>query len=317
MINEILFFMLGLVGLLFGAELITRSSLLISRKFGLSEGFIGLVVLSLGTTLPEIMVTIAGALEKRMGVESSGIVIGNVIGSSMTNMALIFGLSGLLGGVIHITRKEAWSYGFSLVAATSLFVFTAQDGAITQKEAWLLVAGYFGYVFLAKKVNSQHNQTKPFKKNQVKKLGKLLFQLIGGLALIAQSSQWVIEAAITLAIELGVSQVVIGAILIGIGTSLPELVIALTALVKGSRDLSVGNLLGSSIVNMLLALGVGGLIAGWTIERRVATFDLPFLLFCVVIITLFMLSRKRLERREAILMLSLFVVYVSLKLMGW
>lgn len=317
MINEVFYFMIGLIGLLAGAELITNSSLSISRKFGLSEKFIGLVVLSLGTTLPEIMVTIAGALERKIGIESSGIVIGNVIGSSMTNMALIFGLSGLLGGVIHITKKEAWSYGISLVAATSLFVFTAQDGTITQKEALLLFASYFGYVFLAQKTNSQQNQTKPFRKNQVKKLGKLIFKLVGGLALIAQSSQWVIESSITLAIELGVSQVVVGAILIGIGTSLPELVIALTALVKGSRDLSVGNLLGSSIVNMLLALGVGGMISGWTVERRVATFDLPFLLFCVIVITLFMLSRTRLERKEAVLMLSLFVVYVSLKLMGW
>ena len=138
-----------------------------------------------------------------------------------------------------------------------------------------------------------------------------------GLIIIAQSSEWVITSGIGLAIQLGINQVVIGAILVGIGTSLPELVVSINAFVKGAKELSVGNLLGSNVVNVLLALGGGAVISEWEIDRRVATFDLPFLLFSMVVVILFMLSRKKFERKESFLMVCLFVVYVSLKLMGW
>jgi len=313
--NEILFFMLGLVGLWLGAELITKGALGISRKFGLSESFIGLIVLSLGTSLPEIVVTIAGAIEKNAGMDTSGIVIGNIIGSSMGNMALILGLTGLLGGAIKISKKEAWFQGASLVLATLLFWLVSQDGLITKQEGYVLIITYVFY-FLFTKSTNQNTATlpKPKKKHGFK---KLLIQLIGGMVLIAQASEWVISSGIEIAVQLGISQVVIGAILVGIGTSLPELVVSVNAFFKGARELSVGNLLGSNIVNTLLALGVGASISGWEVDRKTAVFDIPFLLFCMIIVVLFMLSRKKFERKESLLMISLFVIYVSLKLIGW
>ncbi|OIP74500.1 MAG: hypothetical protein AUK08_00035 [Candidatus Pacebacteria bacterium CG2_30_36_39] len=306
--------MLGLIGLLAGAELITRASLGLSHRFRLSEGFIGLVVLSLGTSLPEIVVTIAGALEKRAGIDTSGIIIGNIIGSSMGNMALILGITGLLGGTIAVYKREIWIQGISLVSSTLAFLVFAQDGRITRQEGLILMAGYVLYFIFAQKLNKSVSATKAKKR---KGLGKLLFQLMFGLIIIAQSSEWVITSGIGLAIQLGINQVVIGAILVGIGTSLPELVVSINAFVKGAKELSVGNLLGSNVVNVLLALGGGAVISEWEIDRRVATFDLPFLLFSMVVVILFMLSRKKFERKESFLMVCLFVVYVSLKLMGW
>ena len=312
---SIVFFMLGLVGLWLGAELITKSALGISRKFNFSESFIGLIVISIGTSLPEIMVTLAGALEKSSEVNTTGIVMGNIIGSNLGNMAFILGLTGLLGGSIKLAQTEVRSQGLALVFSTLMFLAFASDGRINKYEGLILISAYIFYFFFTKSTSAVNKAVAKTKKRHG--LGKLLLQLIIGLIVIAQASDWVINSAIELAVQLGINQLVIGVILVGIGTSLPELVVSVTAFFRGARELSVGNLLGSNIVNTLLALGLGATISDWEIDRRMATFDLPYLLFVMIISVLFMFSRKKLERKESLLMIALYTVYISLKLIGW
>lgn len=311
---SIVFFMLGLVGLWLGAELITKSALGISRKFNLSESFIGLIVISIGTSLPEIMVTIAGAIEMKAGINTTDIVIGNIIGSNLGNMAFILGLTGLLGGAIKLTQTKVRNQGLALVFSVLMFLAFASDGKINKYEGLILISAYIFYFFFTKSTTSIASSLPKTNKHG---FGKLLLQLVAGLIVIAQSSNWVINSGINIAIQLGVSQLIIGVILVGIGTSLPELVVSVTAFFRGAKELSVGNLLGSNIVNTLFALGLGATISGWEIDRKTATFDLPYLLFVMIIAVLFMFSRKKLERKESLLMVALYTVYISLKLIGW
>lgn len=313
--HDIAFFMLGLVGLWLGSEFITRGSLGLSRRLGWSEGFVGLVILSLGTDLPEIVVSVTGALQKKQGIDTSGIVVGNVIGSNMSQMVLVFGLVGLFGGVMKISKREGWSQGISLILATVMLMVVGNDGLVSQKEGWLMLLAFVFYFLFVSQLNS-HSKSKKKKKKQLS-LVKILGFLIIGLGVIFQASEWVIGHGLELAIQLGVNQLVVGAILVGIGTSLPELVVSMNALAKGARELSVGNLVGSNVVDILLALGLGATISPWNVDRQVAMFDLPFLLLSMVIVVLFMLSRKKLDRKESVLMLALYAVYVSLKLIGW
>lgn len=312
---SIVFFMLGLIGLWVGAELITKSALGISRKFNLSESFIGLIVISIGTSLPEIMVTLAGALQKSPEINTTGIVMGNIIGSNLGNMAFILGLTGLLGGSIRLAQTEVRSQGLALIFSTLMFLAFASDGRINKYEGLVLISAYIFYFFFTKSTSAVTKTVAKTKKKHG--LGKLLIHLIIGLIVIAQSSNWVINSAIELAVQLGINQLIIGVILVGIGTSLPELVVSVTAFLRGAKELSVGNLLGSNIVNTLLALGLGATISEWEIDRRMATFDLPYLLFVMIISVLFMFSRKKLERKESLLMIALYTVYISLKLIGW
>jgi cation:H+ antiporter len=312
--NEILFFMLGLLGLWIGSEFIMRGALGLSRNLGWSEGFIGMIILSLGTDLPEIVVSVTGAIEQNKGMDTSGIVVGNVIGSNLGQMVLTFGLVGLLGGVIKIPKKEGWSQGISLILATVLFLVVASDGLISQQDGWILLLSYGLYFLFVSRMN---HKARPLKKAKKQNLIKLLAYLLIGLGIIFQASEWVISSGVELAIQFGINQLVVGSILVGIGTSLPELVVSMSALAKGAREMSLGNLVGSNIVDILLALGLGATISPWKVDRQVAMFDLPFLLFCMVIVVMFMLSRKKLERKESVLMLSLYAVYVSLKLIGW
>jgi len=144
-----------------------------------------------------------------------------------------------------------------------------------------------------------------------------LFLLGIGVMVIGEASHYVIESGVNIAAGLGVDQLVVGALLLGVGTTLPELTIAIRASLKGSNQLSLGNLVGSNVVDILLVLGLGALITDWQIEARVVQFDLPFLLLSMMVASLFMMSRGKLVRREAALLLSLYAVYVALKLMGW
>lgn len=312
--NQIIIFFIGLVGLWFGAELVIRGALGLARRFGLSETFIGLIVLALGTDLPEIMVSVTGALEQLKGVNTSGIIVGNVIGSNMSNMVFVLGSVGLLGGSMAINKKEMWWQSISVIAATLLFLFLSADGVISRTEGWAFLAAYLFYFVVVSRT-----QTKLLAKRLYKKQPwwKLVSILLIGIIVLGEASNRVISSGIEIAATLGVSQLIVGALLVGVGTSLPELVVSTKAVLRGANDLSVANLVGSNIINILLALGIAAVISGLTIERHVAQFDLPFLLFTMVVVALFTLSRGKLERRESLLLLSLYVVYVSLKLLGW
>ena len=140
-------------------------------------------------------------------------------------------------------------------------------------------------------------------------LAKLLF----GLVMIVQASQIVLTKGVDLAMQLGISEATVGIVLLGFGVSLPELVIAITAALKGSRDLSMGNLVGGTIVNIAVAMALGASISGWQVERGLVQFDIPYLLFSVIIVVLFIGSRNKLDKKESLLLLSLYLVYISLK----
>lgn len=312
---DLVLFLFGLVGLWLGAELLTRGALDIARKFGLSESFIGFTILALGTDFPEIMVAMTGAFEQRFfGKPTSGIIIGNIIGSNMGQIALVLGIVGMIG-VLKFKKKQVVRQGLMLVASTLLFLLLASDGLISRADGIVFLLFYVAYfLFLSR-------SHKLFKKKLGKRKVKISWasraMLFFGLFIIAGASHLVITHGVKMAVTLGVSQMIVGIILVGIGTSLPELVVSVNAALKGSNGLSIGNLVGSNIIDILLALGFSSQISSWTIDRRVVEFDLPFLLFTVIVVVLFLLTRGKLERKESFLILGLYIVYVSLKLSGF
>lgn len=317
--NHLILFLLGLVGLWLGAELITRGSLKIALNMGISQSFVGLTILALGTDFPEIMVGITGGIEKRFhGIDASGIILGNIIGSNMAVSALILGLIGLFGA-IKVKRQEIWVQGLMVIASTILFWVLIQDGRVSQRDGMIFILFYLLYFVFLKFYQRLALSEKI--KNKVRRRRKFswwsLAQLISGLMLIAGASHLVVSDGTDLAVQLGMSQLMLGIILVGVGTSLPELVVSVNAAMKGANDLSIGNLMGSNIINILLALGGSALITDWNVDHKIISFDLPYLLLTVVIVTLFLLTKQKLERKESLLILGLYVVYVSLKVGGF
>lgn len=311
---DIFIFILSLIGLSFGANVVTKGALGLARRWGLSESFLGMSLLSLGTCLPEIMVSLTAAYEQeKMGVSTSGIVIGNVIGANMSTMVFVLGAVGLLG-TVTISKKKMQVQGPALIISTVLFLILASDGVIGRQDGIIFLFSYLVYFLILNRVKEKARKPE---KHQILPYWKILLFLLGGIFFVSEASQQAIQAGIRLALDLGISQLVVGAILLGLGTTLPELTIALKAKNKEERDLSLGNLIGSNVVDVFIVLGFGALITEWKIDRQVVQFDIPFLLLSMTIVTLFMLSRGKLDRKESLLMLSLYGIYIALKVMGW
>ncbi len=316
-------FIIGLLGLWAGADVVTKGSLGIARKLGLSETFIGMTILALGTDLPEVIVSVTGAIEQKAGIETSGLVIGNIIGSTMGQIALVLGIAGILK-VLEINKQEIFTNGSIMIASALAFLLFAQDGFLSPIDGLFLLAGFILYLVIlgsnerkmSKLVKKHKKKQKILKRNQ-RPMWYFLTELVVGLVVIATTSHLVITEGLVIAEMLNVSQVLVGIIMIGVGTSLPELVVSINAVLKGSSGLSVGNLIGSNIVDILLALGLSATIGGWKVPHSIITFDLPFLMVTSVIIILFLLTQKKLERKESFLILALYGGYIMLKLQGF
>jgi cation:H+ antiporter len=316
-------FIIGLLGLWAGADVVTKGSLGIARRLGLSETFIGMTILALGTDLPEVIVSVTGAIEQKAGIETSGLVIGNIIGSTMGQIALVLGIAGVLK-VLEINKQEIFTNGSIMIASALAFLLLAQDGFLSPTDGLFLLTGFILYLAILgsnerkmSKLVKKHKKKQKILKRDQHPMWYFLTELIVGLVVIATTSHLVITEGLVIAEMLNVSQVLVGIIMIGVGTSLPELVVSINAILKGSSGLSVGNLIGSNIVDILLALGLSATIGGWKVPHSITTFDLPFLMVTSVIIILFLLTQKKLERKESFLILALYGGYIMLKLQGF
>jgi cation:H+ antiporter len=324
MLNFALLF-LALFLLWFGADMITKAAIKIAKALALSEGFVGLTILAIGTGFPEIIISVTGAVQNLQGANNNAIIIGNIIGSCMSNLALILGLSGLLR-VIRLKKNAVFFDAVILILSTSVFYLTARDGFISREDGLVFVLFYVVYlIFLNRRnLNSQLKQVKSKAKRKINKITKrkkvkfiFFLQLIFGLAILAKSSEMVLDYGSIIAAQMGINEMLVGILLIGLGSSLPELAVSINAASKGSVSLSLNNLIGSNILDIFLALGVSSSIHGWEVSRNVVQFDLPYLLFTTIVAVLFLFSRNKLQRNESILMISLYLIYVILKAMGF
>ncbi len=315
LLNHLFLLFVGLVGLWFGSELLTNSAQKIARKIGLSETFIGLTVLAFGTGFPEIIIGINGALDKLAGHDTTGLVIGNVIGSNMIQISLVLGLSGLLK-IFKMKKEVVIKNGIVLVASTLCLFLLALDGTLSRADGLILIMFYLVYFFSLQRKTKISIVKGKFRSLKARSFLPVI-KIIVGLLILSQASEWVIDHGTEISDALGLSQMIVGAFLIALGTSLPELAVSINAIVKGSEGLSIGNLIGSNIINVAVTLGLSSVISGWEIQRSVANFDLAYLLFTSVIVVLFLLTKETLERKESFLILCLYAVYLSLKVLGF
>jgi len=310
----LLIFIVGLLFVWLAANIITGAASRLAKSWGMSEGFVGMTIVALGTSFPEITLSITGAIQTLAGQDTSDIVVGNAIGASMNQLILVVAISGLLKIVRFKKKNVFFDAVFIIVAATAFYIFS-RDAMISRVEGLMMMITYVLYLIYIGRQNFLEQVSDKVKSKLVRrKMHWLdLIKLVVGFLIIVKASQVVLTKGVDLAMQLGISEATVGIVLLGFGVSLPELVIAITAALKGSRDLSIGNLVGSTIVNLCVAMGTGAAISGWHVERGLVQFDIPYLLFSVIIVVLFIGSRNKLDKKESILLLSLYLVYISLK----
>lgn len=305
---QIFFLILGLIGVWFFAGVVVNSAQKIARHFNISEAFIGLTILSIGTSLPEISTHIIASIDILKGIEASGIAVGTNIGSNIIQITFILGFIALLTKVRSDKKILKRDY-FVMLGSILLLFLLSLNSRISRIEGIILTGLYIAYlIWIAKK--EKVVEKNPFKTDYL--VDGLLIAV--GIAALLYSANVVVSNALKISSLWNLSGSFIGTSIIGVSTALPELTVALRAILKGSTGISLGTLIGSNITNPLLALGIGAIISGYTISPVLTFFDLPFW-FAVSLIALFFFWRKlKLEKKEAIALIVLYLVYVAIKL---
>jgi len=308
MIIPVILLIIGIVGVWIGAYLIVESLQRVGKSMNLSDAFLGLTVLSIGTSLPEIFTHIVSSLDILKGIEASGIAVGTNVGSNIIQITLIVGLIGLLAKVKSDKKILFVDYPIMLGAILLLFLLSI-DGKITRIEGAILVALYITYI-VALSVNEKLIKKNPFKADYLKEAALIT----AGFILLLYCANIVVGKAIYISTALGIMGSFIGVLVIGVSTALPELTAAIVAIMKGSKGMSLGTLIGSNITNPLLALGIGAVISGYTIDNALRWFDIPFWFVVSLVAMGFFYKKMRLSKKEALALIGLYLVYVFIRI---
>lgn len=281
----------------------------LAKRFKVSDLAIGLTVVAFGTSAPELVVNVVASIDGY-----SEIVLGNIIGSNNFNLFIILGLAGLIYP-IHVQSSTAWKeIPLSLVVAAFFFFmandyFTGGKDELSRVDGFILLVGFI--LFLLYVFTQLKSEPIEVIEEAVPKIGKLIFLIAIGLAGLIIGGKLVVDHAVSVATELGVSQKVIGMTIIAAGTSLPELVTSIVAALKKKSDIAIGNVIGSNIFNILLILSVSTMIRPIQYIPAFNT-DLYILMGGTVFLLIAMFTgvRKKLDRWESGLLLSFYVGYI-------
>ena len=303
MIPEYLPFILGIILLIKGADWLIDGSTALAKKLGISSLIIGLTVVAFGTSLPELLVTVFSVIK-----ESEEIVLGNIIGSNISNLLLILGLTALITPLVIRKNTIKIDIPFSLLAALVLLVTVISFTTTTKFIGLIFLILFSLYLYLRIKLIKKNNKI-IFKKNKDWKI--FLYILIGSVALYF-GGKFTVEGIIPLSQKLGISEFLISATILAIGTSLPELVTSLRAVYKKNPDIAVGNIIGSNIFNIFWVLGIGALIKPIFLPK-IILLDIFFLSFVTLLTFAFLYigKTKKLTKIEGAVLLILYFMYIS------
>lgn len=306
---DFLLLIAGLVGLWLGTELTIGGALAIARRHRLSEFFVGLVILSIGSDLPELAVAVHAGIKGLAGTDASGVVVGTSIGSVVTQISFVLGVGALLSTLV-LPRIFLFKHGAVLLASTVLLFAVCFDGRVSRFEGLGLIVFYAAYV-----VTLMARNTPSVEHDTVSGGGFSSWALLAvGLSTVILGSDITVNAVVNLARALEVSDVLISVVIIGLGTSLPELSISVSAIVKKRTQMSVGNIIGSNILDTLLPIGIAAMISSVRFDRELLWFDLPFIFVLTTIVLALFLRRGGLQTPQGLILLCLYGIYVTTKL---
>lgn len=263
MLLQIVLIIIGFVLLIKGADFLVDGSSKIAKKFHIPQIIIGLTIVSIGTSMPELFVSITSAIEGYPDMA-----VGNVIGSNLCNLLLILGISAMIKSIKFKKETRLIEIPITLVSTIVLFVICNIGSDINKVEGFILIGLFMLFIFYTIYMGKKGEQfdaeealveVKVEDKKQIP-TGKSIIYIILGIVALKFGGDLVVKSAVWIAESFHISEKVISLTIIAIGTSLPELVTSVTAAIKGDSDIAIGNILGSNIFNILLILGVAAVI---------------------------------------------------------
>ncbi|MBQ8694925.1 MAG: calcium/sodium antiporter [Bacteroidaceae bacterium] len=316
MLLSIIFFVVGIALVIFGADWLTKGASDLARHLKMSELMIGLTIVAVGTSLPELVISVSSALSG-----NSGISLGNVLGSNIFNGMLILGTTALITPIMFSGKMLSRELPFNLLASVvvllvsgSMLVGGAPGEYITRYNGLILLcfcAVFVRYTFSLKGNEEDSAAQQPMS------MGKILLFIAGGLAALIVGGKMFVSGASDIARGFGLSEALIGITIVSVGSSLPELAVSVNAARKGNVGIALGNVLGSNILNVFFILGCSATISPISLEGFTPV-DYYVLLASSLFIYLFcaFFGKNKITRWEGGLLVAGYVAYVVYLIMG-
>jgi len=301
----IFLFIAGLVLLLKGADVITDYASRIARALGISEMVIGITLVAVATSLPELAVCVTSAF--------SGIAIiasGTIIGSNIANIGLVLGISALAAP--FVLKAEFLRQGYIMLVFSFLFAFLLLGGMFWF-EGMILIVLIIIYMVWLVKFKKREAGLKPKKsKEAIHKVKYIIFCIVGGAAVVL-GGNFIVTSTVQIARWVGISEMVISLIIIAVGTSLPELATSVVAARKKMRGISLGNIIGSNIFNIMI-LGISSLIVASPTTTSLMLVNIPIMLILSILLVFFIKNKDmRISKKEGIAFLLIYVIFIALQ----
>jgi cation:H+ antiporter len=296
----------GLVILLAGGKILVDGASAIALKLGMSAGLIGLTIVAFGTSTPELLVSVNAALKG-----NSDISIGNVIGSNIANIALVLGISGLFYPILIKSNHLKFEYLITLLVSFLFFVLSYNE-VISTLEGILLFGLFIGFNVYLFKTSTNDGPEVVEELELAKNLSwfKSIIYFVGGIIGLYIGSELLVENAVFISREFGVSERIIGVTIIAIGTSLPELITSIIAALSRRTDLALGNILGSNIMNILSIIGLTAIIKPIGVSVEFINSDFLWMLGITLFLFPLMKTKMRVSKIEGALLLLSYGAYL-------
>jgi len=316
MILSIVYFVVGIVLVILGADWLTKGASDLARRLKMSELMIGLTIVAVGTSLPELVISVSSALSG-----NSGISLGNVLGSNIFNSMLILGVTAMITPIVFSGKMLSREIPFNLLASIvillvsgSMLVGGAPGEYITRYGGMLLLcfcAVFVRYTFSLKGGEEKEAAQQPMS------VGKILLFIVGGLAALVFGGKMFVSGASDIARGFGLSEALIGITIVSVGSSLPELAVSVSAARKGNVGIALGNVLGSNILNVFFILGCSATISPISLEGF-SPVDYYVLLASSLFIYLFcaFFGKNKITRIEGSLLVMGYVAYIVYPILG-
>lgn len=308
--NSYVLVVVGLAALILGAEGLVRGGSAIAARLGISPMLVGVTVVSIGTSLPELAVGIDAAVH-----DAGPLAVGNIAGTNIVNILLILGLSAAM--VPLALRRQTIRIDLPAMVVSALLLWAlAANGTLSRLDGTILLLLAVAYTITVVRAEISGDDA-PLPEvldatPAADRIGWRIVQLVAGVAVVVVGAEWLVTGAVDVAGDLGVSEAVIGLTVVAIGTSAPELVTTIVSTIRGERDLAIGNLIGSSIYNITFILGTTSLFRPLEVTDELIRIDLPLMAAVALICVPVFLTGRRITRFEGVAFVVGYLVYLVL-----
>ena len=309
MILNVLFILLGIVLVLWGADRLTDGAVAVAEKMKMPQIVIGLTIVAMGTSMPEFCVSLVSALKG-----TTDLAVGNIVGSNIFNTLLIVGVSAWVAPMTILKSTVRKDIPFALFASVVLLIMCL-DGNISRLDAGILFVLFLVFMYVTLKGAKTKEDDTTAKTDSIEDNKKpmaawlSIVWIIVGLACLIGGSNLFVEGATKVAEHIGVSEAVIGLTIVAGGTSLPELATSVVSARKGNSGIAIGNVLGSNVFNILAILGVTGVITPMHLQG-ITMLDLSMMVFSTLLVWLFSFTKYKIARWEGIVLTIMFIGYM-------